>query len=115
MADQFRIMFLQLKSTLNIAALLFIIFLTGACSSITREKNNFSEEDLQKLDLHYAQGFAIYEHELFTLLKVKDPWQGAQNIEFTYVLAPDPEKVPEPYSHHQVIKVPVDRVICMST
>lgn len=108
-------MFLHLKSTHNIAGLLIIIILTAACGSTSIKQQDSSEQDLEKLNLQYARGFAIYEHELFTLLKVKDPWQGAQNIEFTYVLTSDPEKVPEAYRHHQVIQVPVKRVICMST
>ncbi len=90
-------------------------FCFSACNTSSNEQQNRPENDLNKLKLNYAKGFSLYQHKDFTLLKVRDPWQGAQNIEFTYVLTRDPEKVPEEYSRFPVIQIPVKRVICMST
>jgi iron complex transport system substrate-binding protein len=63
----------------------------------------------------YARGFRIERYEDFSLLHVSDPWQGALGVEFRYLLAHDPERVPDSLGQIVKIRTPVSRVICMST
>jgi iron complex transport system substrate-binding protein len=66
----------------------------------------------------HARGFDIMEYEGFTLLTVHNPWQGAGNITFRYVLARHDAGtglLPPEWSGVPVISVPVKSVICLST
>jgi iron complex transport system substrate-binding protein len=66
----------------------------------------------------HARGFDIMEYDGFTLLTVHNPWQGAGNITFRYVLARHDAGtilLPPEWSEAPVIRVPVKSVICLST
>ena len=63
----------------------------------------------------YAQGFAIEKQGDITLLTVSNPWQGAKNMIYRYVLCPKGMEIPAEYAHYTVIHTPVERVICLST
>ncbi len=63
----------------------------------------------------YARGYTSEKRGDITLLTVSNPWQGAQNVMFRYVLCPKGTKVPDKYAQYTAIYTPVERVICMAT
>ena len=63
----------------------------------------------------YARGFSMSDRESCMLVEVRDPWQQSKDVIFTYVLAPDPDAVPDSLKHFPLIKIPVRRVIALST
>jgi iron complex transport system substrate-binding protein len=63
----------------------------------------------------YAGGFRIESHPGFIILRVRDPWQGSSGVQFSYVLARDPGSIPDSLARLPAIRIPVSRVICMST
>ncbi len=65
--------------------------------------------------VEYARSFTMEKYGNVTLLKVFNPWQGAQNTEYCYVLCPEGTKVPDEFSRYTVIHTPVKRVVCLST
>ena len=65
--------------------------------------------------VEFARGFTIEKHGKVVLLSVFNPWQGAQNVIFRYVLCPKDIEIPVEYSQYTVIRTPVERVICLAT
>ncbi len=63
----------------------------------------------------YASGFEVMDHGDFTILRVHDPWQNSRNVTFSYVLAESEMLVPDSLSRFPFIKIPVQRVITLST
>ena len=63
----------------------------------------------------HAQGFTMEKHGDVTLLTVSNPWQGAKNMMYRYVLCPKGTEIPVEYAQSTVIHTPVEKVICLST
>jgi len=63
----------------------------------------------------YARGFRIEEARGYKILHVVNPWQGSMGIHLQYILAEDPSRIPDSIKLHPVIRIPVKRVVCMST
>lgn len=64
---------------------------------------------------HYAGGFEIYEGEDYIRLTVKNPWEQAQNVSVDYYLVDKKSEVPESLKDKTIIRVPVEKLVCMST
>ena len=65
--------------------------------------------------VEFAGGFTMKKHGDVTLLTVSNPWQGAHNVIYRYVLCPKGKEIPAEYSQYTVIRTPVERVICLAT
>jgi len=65
--------------------------------------------------VEYARGFTIEKQGDITVLTVSNPWQGAQNVVYRYVLCPKGKKIPAEYAQYTAIYTPVERVICLTT
>ena len=65
--------------------------------------------------VEYARGFTIEKRGDLTLLTVSNPWQGAKNVLYRYVLCPKGKEIPSGYEQYTIIYIPVERVICFST
>jgi iron complex transport system substrate-binding protein len=63
----------------------------------------------------HASGFRVIDQGSYTLIEVTDPWQQSKGVIFSYVLAPDPEVLPDSLKNISFIKTPVKRVIALST
>lgn len=63
----------------------------------------------------YAQGFSINKGENFTRVTVRNPWEKAGNIELNYYLISRDSAVPAHLNGKSVIRIPVRRIICLST
>jgi iron complex transport system substrate-binding protein len=67
-----------------------------------------------KVDLDYASGFTVDYHNHYKVVTVSDPWPGASQS-FQYLLVQCGTPVPEGYDQAQVVTVPVERVVALST
>ncbi|MDR2887188.1 MAG: ABC transporter substrate-binding protein [Bacteroidales bacterium] len=93
---------------LMITALLF-----GCCGSA--RKTESGSINMSANEITVAQGFAISHSEEFVKITVKNPWQGASNISYDHYLVPKGLPVPEGIDQSEVIFVPVEKIVCMST
>lgn len=93
-------------------SLIAILFCLMGCSP---ERKQSSDQNSSGL-VHYAQGFSISGKDVNNLkITVRNPWQHAQNVQFTYFLS---DTIKTSYIKDQFttyIKTPVKRVICLST
>jgi iron complex transport system substrate-binding protein len=87
-----------------VSLLLFVAFACGTKSKMVVDSGDLIYKP------EYAQGFSLYRSGDTTIFRVTDPWQFAEGVEFRYLLTPNasPEAMNE-------IKIPVTRVVCMST
>lgn len=68
----------------------------------------------ESVSVRYADGFQVEQRGEYTLLTVTNPWPGAK-IAFRYLLKPKGTPTPDEYEKYQVIEVPVQRIIGLST
>jgi iron complex transport system substrate-binding protein len=94
--------------------LIISLILLNACSGKTRlrEKNLIG---VYNNDIKYAARFEIQKKEKYSLLIVKNPWQGAENVNHLYFLVPKGDNIPAEVDSANVIRVPIESIICMST
>jgi len=62
-----------------------------------------------------AHGFSIERKDQYSVVTIKNPWQGAVDISMTHYLVRKGSVVPEDVDSSKLIFVPVDGIICMST
>ena len=99
-------------SQLKISILLY--FVLNGCTG----KGGLSESktsDAIRTGIRYAERFEIQHKDGYSILIVKNPWQGAENIKESYFLIRQGTRIPAGVDSAAVIRVPVKKVICMST
>lgn len=63
----------------------------------------------------YANRLYIERKEGYSLLQIRDPWQGAGNVYHTWYLVPHGSVIPSEIDESRVINIPVRKIVCMST
>jgi iron complex transport system substrate-binding protein len=69
----------------------------------------------RRTDVEKAERFRLERFGNYTKLTVINPWQGASNLNQTYLLLRRGAKIPSGTDSATVIIVPVKKIICMST
>lgn len=83
------------------------LILFSGCST-ERKKNRIPSN-------HYAHGFQIDNNGNVVQLTVFNPWEKAENVSVEYFLMNKNVPVPDSLLKRQIIRTPVERVICLST
>jgi iron complex transport system substrate-binding protein len=96
--------YMHKKGLLQLIAMLLLILFIGI-------GNAGAEADLK---LQYAKGFQVESLDGCTLVSVQPAWQK-DGYSFRYLLVPTGRKVPSKYPPAQIIRVPVRRVVSLST
>ncbi len=96
------------KETWLFFILFTLLFILSSCVEYKGDENPQSYSN-------YANKFEILHFKGFDLIKVKNPWQKAKEVEFSYCLAESPNNIPDSLSHLAFIKVPVENAIVFST
>ena len=66
-------------------------------------------------EISRAERFTLEKKSGYTILKIINPWQGADNINLVYHLIRRGDELPPGMDTSMVIFVPVKKIICMST
>ncbi len=90
----------------RIFGFLFIGLIISGCSK--PEQSHHSSN-------HYAQGFSKLVEDSIRKLTVFNPWAKASNVVFEYYLIGKSEEVPANISGKNIIRTPVESIICLST
>lgn len=67
-----------------------------------------------RIDSDYATGFTVEYRNHYKVVTVKNPWKDA-DVQFQYVLVQCGTPIPKGYKKAQIITVPVQTVVTMST
>lgn len=97
------------KAALATLSLLSPVF--GGCAGGRGERVAFADT-LYMPD--YAKGFAIYENGESSVIRVRNPWQGADSVEIDLFLRRGTELPPEGFVG-MVVDAPLRKVVCMSS
>lgn len=99
--------------------LLFLSFVFPGCkreqSYTENSKPSEENETSYQIITKFAEGFKIDCYTGYKKVTVYNPWQGAHDMDYEYLLARKGEKIPGGFSNHSVIRIPIERVICLST
>ncbi|HVN58910.1 MAG TPA: ABC transporter substrate-binding protein [Bacteroidales bacterium] len=97
----------------NIIFLLCIIALTCSCTG--KSRHHGSETGSPSAHPGYAERFTLKEINGITVLTIKNPWQGADGISQEWYLLKRGDNIPAGIDSSRIIRVPVRKVIAMST
>jgi iron complex transport system substrate-binding protein len=99
------------ESVFKILALL--LFISAGCSQKTTKTRN--SEEYKSMPVSYAEGFRIVEFPGYKKITVISPWQKSEGINIDYYLVPKSKNIPSELSAKQIIRTPVERIVCLST
>ena len=94
--------------------LTFLAFISFSCIHKGNKPEN-SEATGPTQIITKAERFTLEKTDSCTILKIKNPWQGARNIEQVYYLVPREAGLSHFDDSSRVISVPVKKIICTST
>lgn len=86
---------------------LSLTFIAGC----TPSGNSLSPDDSNA----FARGFTIGHAKGYRMLTVRNPWEKARNVEIKYFLIDKDSEIPEDLKGENIIRTPVERIICLST
>jgi len=95
--------------------LLLLVLAVVSCGSNNTKQHsaNYSTDSLQ---LNYANGFSVFYKNNYKIIKVTNPFNGAVNETFVYVLYNKGDKQPVVEGNNIVyIQKPIQNIVCMST
>jgi iron complex transport system substrate-binding protein len=93
----------------------FLIFLMFNSCSDRSGRIEKGEHIESKNGTEYADRFTIEMKDGYSVITIKDPWQGAVNISQVYYLVKRGDRKPVSIDSSDVIFVPLKKIICMST
>jgi len=94
--------------------LVCIPFLVSSCTG-KQGKIAESLKTTEKPAVSYAKRFKIEKYQGYSQLYLINPWQGASDIIQKWDLVPRGEKLPSLKDTSSIIRVPVRKIVCMST
>lgn len=93
--------------------IIFLITVSSVSCTGNKEHPGRSEKDLN--GIVYAERFTLDKQPDFTRLTIIDPWQGAEGVNHTFYLVQKGVALPAEIDSSLVIRVPVEKIVCMST
>lgn len=102
-----------MKRSIRFAIVAVCLTVVTACGHRAASLEDF---DVTVYVPHYASGFEIVgtENAASTIIKVRNPWQGAESIETKLLIARNGEQAPDGFDG-QILRNDAERVICMSS
>lgn len=91
-----------------------LIFSLFSCNS-TQIKPAEPTSSGTNLAINYAKGFTITNYTRYRKIRVNNPWQKSEGVNFEYYLVERGKEIPGEIKGKQVIGTPVKRVIFLST
>ena len=96
------------------SVLAFLAFVSLSCNQ-KRKKPEKNETTRSSRIIANADRFSLEKTDSCTILKIRNPWQGAKNIEQVYYLVSRGKRFFHFDDSSRVIPVPVRKIICTST
>ena len=97
-------------------SLLVMLFIISSCSNRSKSRlNNDENVSFERINLRYAKGFTIEKKDNYKFITIKNPWQGAEDVEYKYALVNKNERNPKLPGNYKIIITPIKRIVCLST
>lgn len=89
-----------------------LLFAASACGPGYHDSKGTNAEGTNSVVK--AERLSIERHDSFSVVTIKNPWQGTSNMDLVYYLAKTGSILPKHVDTSSVIRVPVKNIICMS-
>ncbi len=89
------------------------ILLLSCTGKTTKTADN--QKIAERPIISYAKRLIIEKLDGYSQVSILNPWQGARNIAQKWYLIPEGKTIPSFIDTSDVIKVPIKKIICMST
>lgn len=99
---------------LKIRALIFTLIFLAATSCRTDHVQKSPESPIGSELVTTAEHLSIEDHDSYSKVIIKNPWQGGPGIQNEYYLFPAGATIPNGIDSTSVIFVPLKSVVCMS-
>lgn len=102
---------------MNIRQQLFLIGITFCiCMSCKRSENGTEKQQDSSINnqIQFAQGFQLYPHDHFTLLKISKPYPEAGKGQ-EFVLAKERSRIPDSLKKVPFLQIPIKKIVVTST
>jgi iron complex transport system substrate-binding protein len=93
---------------------LFVFIFLIVCSCKSNLKRNEKRVDTG-INVKNAERFDIQQKSGYKILVIKNPWQGAVNVNQSFYLIKNGSAIPPGVDSANIIRTPVKSIICMST
>jgi iron complex transport system substrate-binding protein len=96
--------------------LLSILLIAPGCRHWQSDNKDFTRTDKQDVKpVSFARGFTFRSSGRNLLLTIRNPWQNASKVEYSYLLSDTLRNSEIINENHSLIRIPVRRVVCLST
>lgn len=97
-------------------SLFVMLFIISSCSNRSESRlNNEENGSFERINLRYAKGFTIEKKDNYKFITIRNPWQGAEDVEYKYALVNKNESNPKLPGNYKIIRTPIKRIVCLST
>ncbi|MGB8703654.1 MAG: ABC transporter substrate-binding protein [Gillisia sp.] len=93
---------------------ILLSFFLLSCNSRNKKESDSFQKKGDTLEIKYAQGFSVVDYKSFKILKVRNPWPGADKT-FTYLLYRKGAQIPPNIEYDQKVEIPVKKIVLTST
>ncbi len=94
-------------------SIIILIAFLFSCNQNSDNKTSENKISTVSVPVEYANNFTIKKTNNYSILEVLNPWQGANNVRYSYYLSNN-KNVDLP-NNAKLIKTPVQKVVCLST
>lgn len=91
----------------------FLLIIMVSCQS-KKAAEKVNNDKKSSVSLKYSKGFTIDNYDGYKVVKVVKPHMNAETG-FEYILATDVSKVPDTFNKTNIIKTPLESIVCTST
>ena len=98
----------------NVFAIICMLSLIGCKTEAKKEPSSTSEVKTSKTEVRYAKGFEIEDFDTHKIVKISNPWPGADQV-YTYLLKKQAVAIEDEDNYDAVLKIPVQEIVVTST
>ena len=109
---------MKLKYNYSTIISVLVIFFIGCNSKSDDVKERTTEPEIKanvhQVEIEHAKNFKVTYGENYKVVDVYNAWKNTKD-NFQYVLVQKGTEVPEKFKKEQIIKIPLDNIVCFST
>ena len=98
----------------NVFTLICFLSLLGCKTEVKKESSSTSEVKTSKTEVRYAKGFEIEDFDTHKIIKISNPWPGADQV-YTYLLKKQEVAIDGEDNYDAVLQIPLQKMVVTST
>lgn len=99
---------------IKIAVYITLLIAVVSCKNASIDENSGGRKNFDDTNF-YSELFRIEEKQGYSVLSLRNPWQGSGDITLTYYISDFPDSIPPGADRNNIIITPVKAAVVMST